>query len=233
MLRSFVLTTEDADQWEAVLPVHLSVTGSLQYMRIWEKQTGHPARLFVVEAEGQIVAYPHFLRPVSALPFANNINTELWDTYTPEYSGPLCTGSSETDKARTHFNELLHRYCEETGIVAEFAHLNPWGEFRGIIKPESLELNREVVYVDLTLDEEQIWMKSLNSDCRRQTKQAQRAGVRIYHAKSAEDVFEFQRLHQHTMERRSALDQYYMNSSIFLAILRGDETQFSFRLGGT
>ncbi len=59
MLRSYVLTAEDADQWEAVLPAHLSVTGSLQYMRIWEKQTGHPARLFVVEAEGQIVAYPH------------------------------------------------------------------------------------------------------------------------------------------------------------------------------
>jgi lipid II:glycine glycyltransferase (peptidoglycan interpeptide bridge formation enzyme) len=100
--------------------------------------------------------------------------------------------------------------------VAEFAHLNPWHEPEGVLDPACMESNREIVYVDLTWDEERIWRDSLSSDCRRQTKQSQRADVKVRRAESPEDVREFHRLYAQTMQRRDAQERYQFPIEYFL-----------------
>jgi hypothetical protein len=212
------LTTADADRWRAVLPAELCVTGCVEYLRICERQTGWPARLLVVGGEQPLVAYPFLLRNGQDLPWAEDAAPPPLDTTSPEYRGPLVLpGARPEEIAALDFPRLFTRYCGAQGIVAEFAHLNPWNGTAPLIDPACMHTDREIVYVDLTQTEEEIWTRSFTTDGRRQTRQGQRAGVTVRRASSAEDVRTFHRLHTETMERRQALARYFHPLEHFLA----------------
>jgi serine/alanine adding enzyme len=218
MIRQYLLTTGDAEQWRTSLPTDACVMGSLEYLRILERQSGYPARLFVVESGGARIAYPFLLRPTHTLPFAASLRPERFDTITPEYTGPLRLGAGPLDEmGRLQFADLFATYCQEHGIVAEFAHLSPWNADCEPLDPGCVEIDREVVYVDLTWGEDGIWIRSFSSDTRRMTRQARKAGVRVRRATSREDVLEFHRLYAGTMKRRAALDRYHFPPEYFLA----------------
>jgi hypothetical protein len=223
MTHHYLLTTDDAEQWRAVLPANTGVMGSLEYIRVSENQTGWPARLFVFESPEGVVAYPYFLRPVHGLPFANHLGADWWDTVTPDYTGPIVTSSVCRSPAAPgmanglRFADAFAAHSRENRIVAEFAHLNPWHVPEGVLDRACIQWNREIVYVDLTWDEERVWRESLNSDCRRQVRQAQRANVRVRRAESPCDVKEFHRLYAQTMQRREAPARYHYPLEYFLA----------------
>lgn len=221
MTRHYLLTTSDAERWRAVLPANLGVMGSLEYVRATENQTGWPARLFVFESSEGIVAYPYFLRPVRGLPFTNELATDCWDTVTPEYTGPIGIElASSESPARLRFAEAFAAHSRENRIVAEFAHLNPWNVPEGVLDRACIESNREIVYIDLTWGENRIWRESLNSDCRRQVRQAHRANVRTRRAECPDDIREFHRLHAQTMRRRAAPERYRFPLEYFMEFFR-------------
>jgi serine/alanine adding enzyme len=209
----FVLESSDTREWRAALPTEECVTGGVEYIRLCEMQNGCPARLFVVESQDEIVAYPFLLRDASM--FAEGIKGPVFDTFTPEYSGPVERGNG-SGEARRRFKELFAEYCRNEGIIAEFAHLNPWREMEGVLEDEALSVNREIVYIDLTQDEEAIWNGQLNKDARRLIKQARSAGLVVRRAKTSDDVLKFHRLHHHTMSRRNATCRYYLSPEYFL-----------------
>ena len=214
MIRTYCLTTQEPERWRKVLPPDASVLASLEYVRICEEQAGFSARLFVAEGPSGVVAYPFFLRPVQDLPFASTLGLHSYDTYTPEYSGPITVGEWSDD---INFPRLFGNFCHDHNIVAEFAHLNPWHVPDTLLAPSGVEHNRDIVYVDLTWDEERIWSKSLTSDCRRQFKQSQTAGVKVRRATTTDDIRAFHHLYTETMERRHALDRYYFSEEYFLS----------------
>ena len=217
MIETYTLTTEDADAWRRILPAEARAGASLEFVRIGERQTGLSARLFVVEEDGTaLVAYPFFLRPLDDLPFSAGVDA-LCDITTPEYTGPVWLHPEMApESASFRFAELFTDHCRESGIVAEFSHLDPWIA-PGLLDPGFVRPNRDIVYVDLTWDEEEIWMKSLSSDARRQTKQGHKAGVISRRADSADDVREFHRLYAMTMERLQARDGYRYPLEYFMA----------------
>jgi hypothetical protein len=211
-----VLTTHDDEAWKAALPTDLCVMGSLEYMRVQEQRLGWEGRLFTAGADSSRVAYPFFLRPIPSFP--GFPGETLWDTASPEYAGPIQPEAGPGATGPADFQDLFGQYCRSTGIVAEFAHLNPWHARMGLLDPAGVEVNREVVYVDLTLGEEEIWKHSLTSDARRQTRQAMDAGVRVRRAESPEDVLAFHGLHHRTMARLSATGSYFLPPGFFLSI---------------
>lgn len=218
MITTYTLTTNDAEKWRAVLPANRRVTGSVEYMRICEEQAGHEARLFVVEDGVPLVAYPYFQRPVGAVPFAG-AGTEAWaDTFTPEYCGPVAlNGGLSPASMGQSFPELFARHCEEQGIIAEFAHLNPWDVPADLLVPGCAQVDREIVYVDLTQSAEDIWAKSLSQDGRRLYKQGLKAGVVARYATTPDDVREFHRIYEMTMKRRRAGQRYFFPLEYFMA----------------
>src|SRR6476619_7155518 len=120
-----VLTTTDRDLWRLNLPRERSVFGSVEFASIVEQHTGHRARLFTLRNGEDRIAYPLFLRPISGLPFTSSAQSELSDSVSPEYTGPLSNDSvshSFVQSARSYFAE----YCRLEGIVTEFSHLHPW-----------------------------------------------------------------------------------------------------------
>jgi hypothetical protein len=214
-----VLTTADADEWRRALPADVCVMGSLEYARIIERHCGFAARLFVLETEQSSIAYPFFVRPIGTLPFVKDDNDIRLDTFTPEYTGPLFVRSdSQQNSHATGFAEQVARYCRDNGIVAEFAHLSPWHDFGDLLDPACVMVNRDIVQVDLTLGEAGLWTKSLTSDTRRQTRQAEKAGVRVRWSSSLDDVRAFYCLHAGTMDRRQAKDCYRIPLEYFVAI---------------
>lgn len=193
--------------------------GSLEYARIVEAQTGCPARLLVAEDHGVAVAYPFLLRSVGALPFAGVPWAARWDTFTPEYTGPIQPGPARGPPG-AWFAELFGRHCREQGIVAEFAHLNPWHASTELLDARFLECSREVVYIDLAGGADRVWSASLSSDARRMTRRARESGMQIRRAESEADVEAFHRLYLKTMERRAAEPRYIFPPAHFLAFFR-------------
>ena len=211
-----LLTPRDAARWRAILPASRSVFGSVEFAQIQERCQGLVPRLFAVQAGGATMAYPFALRPVRGLPFAGPETAGLWDTVSPEFTGPLATAGLAEPPAR-EFAEAFAAYCRSAGIVAEFAHLHPWHAQEAALNPEGLCFDREIVFVDLTLSEEEIWKRSLSKSCRRNVHWARTAGVRVSWAASRAEIEEFHRIYLLTMDRRQALRKYYLPLEYFLA----------------
>ncbi len=222
MTHSYLLTTADAERWRAALPTGACVMGSLEYARILERHAGYAGRLFVVETDGGRMAYPFFLRPIEVDPPAAGFGQQHWDTITPEYTGPLRLGPGPLSQASgTSLPDLFANHCRENGIVAEFAHLNPWRSAVEFLDPGCVEANREIIYLDLTWGEERLWSKSLSSDARRHARQAAKAQIRYRRASTRQDVLAFHHLYAATMDRRAALERYYFSPEYFLSFFDG------------
>lgn len=214
-----VLTLADACAWRTALPASASAFGSLEYAGIYQGHTGYPARLAVYELDLGTVAYPFFLRPVDALPFSGRVPGTLWDTLSPEFTGPFAQSWAKdappdlVQEDQAGAAAAWHEYCRAQGIVAEFAHLHPWRPKAAhptaqFLDASDVEFNREIVWVDLELSQEQWWSDSFDRSCRKNIRRAIKEGVRVYPAETLEDVREFHRIYTLTMERADALERY-------------------------
>ena len=203
-----LLTTADADAWNAALAPERSVFGSLGFARAQERAGAGEGRLLVADG----VAYPtRFRRLADDLPFSAAISEAVWDATSPPFTGPLVTGAPGPEVA-----PALAARLRDEGVVAEFAHLHPWRA-----APELAgggEADREIVWVDVTLDPEQLWRESYSKACRKNLKRAEREGVTVRAARDADDIAEFHRIYIQTMERAEALPSYFFDLAHFEAI---------------
>jgi serine/alanine adding enzyme len=203
-----LLTTADAEAWNAALPAERSVFGSLGFARAQERAGAGEGRLLVADG----VAYPtRFRRLADDLPFAATVSEAVWDAASPPFTGPLVTGSPEPDAAA-----VIAARLRDEGVVAEFAHLHPWSAAADLAGGG--EPDREIVWVDVTLDPERLWRESYTKACRKNLKRAEREGVTVRPARDADDIAEFHRIYIETMERNEALDSYFLDLAYFAAI---------------
>ena len=213
-----VLTLEDEARWRQLLPARGGVFGSVEFARIQQRHTGGDPRLFAVTASGGEIVHPLVLRPVSELPFGDGPASPLHDAATPPYSGPLHRGPLDAD-ARSAFADALARWCADTAVVTEFGHLHPWRARTELLDPAGVEADREIVYVDLTLDPESLWRDSFTHACRKNINRARREGVRVFEATTEAHARELHRIYEQTMERRGALDAYRVPPDFFFSFL--------------
>lgn len=216
MITEKLLTVADHTEWQAILSASLNVFGSVEYARIVQAQWGYQPRLFVLERDDAQIAYPLFLRPIHALPFAAMMPGEWWDALTPEYTGPLRLHSTP-HAIEAQLPDRFARFCRDHGIVTEFAHLHPWNWQPSLLEPDRVSLNREIIYIDLSCSDERLWQESFSHACRKNINRAQREGVQIFAATSADHVREFHRIYTQTMARNQAAEQYYFSLAYFMA----------------
>ena len=214
MMTEHFLTTHDRDAWRKYLPECRSVFGSLGYARICEAYRNFSPRLYVVDSNQAVISYPLLLRPLADLPFQVDTKAK-WDATTPQFTGPLMSdGDSEVAAA---FPDLHNALFQGEGIVAEFAHLNPWLQFGTLLKKKDFYYDRDIVWVDTSLSPDDLWRTHLEHACRKKVKQAERAGVRVITASSDDHIREFYRVYRHTMERNNAEESYYLSYEFFRA----------------
>ena len=217
MLKEHIYTTYNKNSWNSVLPMQESVFGSVEFARIVQEHLSFEARLYVLQNDTCRIAYPFFCRPVPSLPLGGVENDGLLDTVSPEFTGPLARGAPVQQLA-IEFLKRFSIFAFNQSVVAEFIHLHPWKAFTGALVGNCLEFNREIVYVDLTRADQQLWSTSFTRACRKNIKQSQRSGVRVFEAQTMGDIREFYRVYVETMKRRNALTHYYFSLDYFSAI---------------
>jgi serine/alanine adding enzyme len=208
------LSTDDAERWREVLPARESVFGSVEFATIQREHGDADPRLITVESASGPVAHPLLLRSSATLPFGERVDGTLFDSTTPEYSGPFAAGPLEAG-AGAVFSRALSSWCEQNRVVTEFGHLHPWKARTDLLDPAGLELDREIVYVDLTLEEDRLWRESFTHACRKNINRARREGVRVVEATSGAQVDELHRIYELTMDRLGALKRYYFQPGYF------------------
>lgn len=199
------LTTDDAAEWRAALPASRSAFGSVELARAIERTGGPPGRLLLAAG----AAVPFALRDGAGLPFAAGDGP--LDAATPPFTGPYALGAPQPGAA-----EELAAAVAQAGVVAEFQHIHPFAAAAELVAGREPE--REVVWVDVTLDDERLWRESYSKACRKNVRRAEREGVRVRAAESEADVVAAHRIYLETMERRRAAPRYLFGPERFLAI---------------
>jgi len=210
-----VISTDQPDQWRKNLPAEKSVFGSVEYASIVEKYVGHKARLFEFLKNDINIIYPFFLRTTTSFPFLINMKVNSFDTLSPEYTGPL-SFKPATVEQKNEFQNCFSEYCRQEGIITEFAHLHPWNCPKDSLINDGARYDREIIYVDLQLSEEEIWKNSLNRACRKNINRSKRENVRLFIAQTLTDIEEFHQIYTMTMDRNQAHEKYYFSLDYFI-----------------
>ena len=217
MVEEIVYTTNDASEWDATLPAADSAFGNVRFAKVLERHTGHEARLYVLRGADSLIAYPFMMRPIQPPVPSDETGGLHSDTISPDFTGPLARGAQSPSLAAA-FSSSLSRYLRRHNVVAEFIHLHPWKACVGALRPKCLQFDRQIVYVDLTRTEEQLWHSSLNQACRKNVNRSRHEQVRVFEARSIADIREFYRLYIQTMEKRQALRHYFYPLEYFVGI---------------
>jgi hypothetical protein len=218
--RFSIISSRDVGEWHRLLPANRSVFGSAGFCAIWEKHHHCVAHLgFWPDNDPQVV-YPFFVRPLSALPYLREVGGELSDLSTPEFTGPMLVGQPCPESLK-EFARDFSAWCSGHGVVSEFAHLSPWGQFDGLLNASNLHYNRDIVFVDLTMTEEQIWESSFIHGCRQNIRRALSEGVIVEKAQGPGDIREFHRIYHETMKRREASARHCFPESYFQDFFAG------------
>ncbi len=191
-----LLTTADPEEWERALPASVSAFGSVGFARA-QRGVKDAESCLLVSDNG--VATPLVLRSIEG--------SDLRDATTPSFTGPLVTGSSPD---RSEGDALL----AAEGIVAEFNHIHTWRQTADV----GAQPDREIVWVDTSLEPDELWRDSYSKACRKNVKRSEREGVEVRAAESADDIAEFHRIYTLTMDRNEALEGYYFDEGYFQAI---------------
>ena len=220
-----MLTTADAAAWEAALPASASIFGSLGFARVQEQMGAGEARLLVAETGGARVAYPLLLRPLEPLGLGAPQGARC-DAASPPFTGPLVFGRLDAGR-EAELAEAIADALRAAGAVAEFAHLHPWRSRAALAGGG--EPDREIVWVDTTLEQERLLRESYTHACRKNVRRAEREGVIVREAEGDADIEAFHRIYIATMERNRARREYFFGLDYFLAIRRelGAQARFA------
>ena len=140
------------------------------------------------------IDYCFYRRPIEG--------TDYCDFVSPYgYSGPIAI---HNDANWVRFLKALDEYCQDEGIIAEFARLHPYLENHKFLEPECVYYLHDTVYIDLTQAKEQIW-KGFDKGC----KGAVKKKVNLSYPTA------FRPLYEQTMKRIGAEREYLFTDSFW------------------
>lgn len=217
-MSSHWLDSSDEAAWQEALPAARSAFGCVEFARALEASGGPSGALLVAEAEGARAACPVALRGLGDLPFVAVDDGGTCDAASPPFTGPYVDpAAADADQLAALASELERAFAAR-GVVADFTHLHPFAAERRLV-PDPVA-DREIVWVDATLDPDRLWRESYSRSCRKNVKRAEREGVTVRAATDEADIAAFHRIYEQTMDRAGALDSYRFPLERFLAIFR-------------
>jgi len=244
MFEVTLLPTRDKQQWLEILgrfdrkdPHYLP-----GYLETYEKVSngesfmhfGGQGMLFVYGDSRNFIIYPFFKRSISCLPFSDDSVKNLYDIISPYgYGGPLAQIEDETisEELWRGFFDRFDDFCKESNIVSEFCRLHPMfgnhrsvGDFsRGITQRMG-----QIVYVDLSCSEEEIFAAMAKPHRRRVRRGSENPDLRFCLSKQDYHPLHFFELYTETMERIGAHKKYFFSPGFFDAAFRtlGEHVSF-------
>lgn len=210
--------------WESILsefPEEKSdVYFHQDYVSLYENEN-EVTECFSYRDSGKLYLFPYLKRE-------NRIRTETFYDFETAYGygGPI----ANTDDAKflQAAETALIETCKKNGLVAGFVRFCPWLDNHQLIAdPSRLLLSRRTVLMDLTSDEETIWMEQIHSKHRNVIRKAEHANLTFEVDDSFENLHEFVDLYRDTMQRLDA-DDFYLFSDQYFARFRNSMTGKAF-----
>jgi hypothetical protein len=210
----YVLKTEECDVF------HVN-----NYMKLFQETFNERAALFIFGNEEEYLAYPHFFRDITRLPFGSSLRENkrrYYDIISPWYYGGILyfgLASANRPELYRRYYESFSSYCRENGIITEFGRLHPFSDAHEYVKPYlNIKRTGRVVYIDLTQSEEQIW-NGMERSNRKRIRKGQEQGVSVIEGSTISDIDTFIGLYHGLMDRKGARDFYYFDLAFFKRLI--------------
>lgn len=201
------------------------------YVRLLERHyyQESSAELFIYGDDRDFVYYPYFKRSLDSLHrIAENLRYKgYWDVISSwYYGGPLASNPAAAQRLAGPFRQCFGDFCRENKIVSEFIRFDPYlGNYLAIGDDMDIVPNRDVVYIDLTLDRREI-VSHFKKKCRKNIKRAQEGGVTVNYRDNERYLDRFSRLYTLEMKRKNAPAGYFFTRDFFEDLLRLDGVYF-------
>lgn len=209
-----VLSLNKADEWShfyALLPKeHRDIYFTPEYYSLYQNYGDGEAVCFVFEKDEELVLYPFLKNPIALLGY--ELSKEYYDIQGAYgYNGII--SSTENPILIAAFWDAFDSYCLENDIIAEFTRFHPLLNNQTLASPKMKTIySRHTVSLDLSLAEEDIWMKQISSKNRNMIRKAEKEGVTIV---ESDDYDTFKRLYDGTMTNLHAEDFYFFPQAYY------------------
>lgn len=172
------------------------------------------ARALHWEGDQGSVLYPFLLRDLREEPFWKPEIGEAFDMVTPYgYGGPVVIrGEAGRDLFRD-FYAALEGWAGDNRVITEFVRFSLFSEAHQAYYGEVVHHNDNIV-VDLSLSTEALW-KGFRHKVRKNIKTARAAGITIETDPAGRRLDDFLKVFHHTLDRRKASPQYYLQRPFF------------------
>ncbi|MEO0311055.1 MAG: hypothetical protein RIQ89_712 [Bacteroidota bacterium] len=197
---------------------------SYDYNYLYELNGDGAMQLFVYGEGEHFYFYPFVLKAIKQ----NVFNEKYFDIETVYgYTGPL-SNSINPDflkKSRQVFNN----WAEHKNVVSEFIRFNPLLDnivFSRHDDSISIVPLRHYVYVDLRLNEDELWNKSYSSVNRNRIRKARKEGLQIIFDAELEYFEDFKKIYIENMRSHNAVSMYFFSQPFF------DQLKLFLRLHG-
>ena len=212
-----LLDCNSTDEWKSYLellpPNQQDIYFTPEFYRLYELIGDGKACCFVFMLGDDLALYPFLKNNINSLGF--DLDKKYFDIQgVYGYNGVV--SSSLDENFVNPFHIAFHEFCIEENIIAEFSRFHPLLENHLFsINHLEVELNRMTVYLDLSLDENQIWLNSFSSKNRNMIRKSMKADISIREAKCQDDYDEFIHIYHETMSNLNAGEYYYFEESYY------------------
>jgi len=195
-----------------------------EYLLLWELNGDGIAKNFFYKCDYGIVLYPFLIRKINELKFFQQMKiTEIfYDITSPYgYGGPLVRSYGKSDKNLlvNGFIKEFSLFCEKNNIVSEFIRFHPLMEnHANFINRLEIEKMNSIIYVDLSLTEEELWGNYKRNN-RKNIKKAMRNDIEVVVDEEFEFLDEFLEIYYETIKKNNA-KKYYFFPKIFFEFIR-------------
>lgn len=179
-----------------------------KYVKLYE-DNNNEAVCFISEENNKRLLFPFLRRKFE---FDGQIYYDFETAY--GYGGPIYNTADEEfiEKSLINFNN----YCTENNYVAGFVRFHPLlnnhKKFDSIGK---LLFDRHTIAIDLTLSENDIWMKEIHTKNRSTIKKGMNSGLKFIVDKEYKYINDFLRLYESTMIKVEADSFFYFQQNYF------------------
>lgn len=203
-----ILTAKDKAEWNKFLfqlpKEKRDVYFSPEYYSLYEAYGDGEAICFVYEQEGELAIYPFLKNPIT--PLGYDLDKEYYDIQGAYgYNGVLA--STSDNGFISAFWREFDSWCQENDVIAEFMRFHPLLNNQELASPNMQTFySRKTVKLDLSLSEDEIWMKQFSSKNRNVIRKAEKDGVTIV---ESQDYDFFRQMYNQTMRNVNAEEFYF------------------------
>lgn len=209
---AYVIDLKSANKWAFLLrrflPKKYDVYYTPEYYSLY--QNYGEAYCFVFDVDGEQVLYPFLKNRITTLGY--ELDKEYYDIQGAYgYNGII--SSTDNPELIAEFWEAFDAYCQENDIIAEFTRFHPLLNNQRLASPKMKTFySRHTVSLDLSLSEDDIWMRQISSKNRNMIRKAEKEGVTIV---ESNDYNSFMQLYNGTMKDLHAEDFYFFPQAYY------------------